>query len=155
MLQGNIICEENILTSICSNLNEIVMKTLHINANFDFYGLKIEGYYTIHNKNKSFEDKRIDLNMRLYFDEKNKNEFLYAYILWFSVNPKKIGIGSLIINEIIEVLKHLTNIEFIIIHPKDKEVKKFWIKNKFIEDQKLNSDKRININTRRILSYQI
>ena len=155
MLQGNIICEEDILTSICSNLNEIVMKTLHINANFDFYGLKSEGYYTIHNKNKSFEDKRIDLNMRLYFDEKNKNEFLYAYILWFSVNPKKIGIGSLIINEIIEVLKHLTNIEFIIIHPKDKEVKNFWIKNKFIEDYKLNSDKRININTRRILSYSI
>ena len=87
--------------------------------------------------------------------EENENEFLYAYILWFSVNPKKIGIGSLIINEIIEVLKHLTNIEFIIIHPKDKEVKKFWIKNKFIENQKLNSDKRININTRRILSYQI
>ena len=90
-----------------------------------------------------------------WFDEENEDEFLYAYILWFSVNPKKIGIGSLIINEIIEVLKHLTNIEFIIIHPKDKEVKKFWIKNKFIEDQKLNSDKRININTRRILSYQI
>ena len=89
MLQGNIICEEDILTSVCSNLNEIVMKTLDINANFDFYGLKSEGYYTIHNKNKSFEDKRIDLNMRLYFDEKNKNEFLYAYILWFSVNPKK------------------------------------------------------------------
>ena len=106
MLQGNIICEEDILTSICSNLNEIVMKTLHINANFDFYGLKSEGYYTIHNKNKSFEDKRIDLNMRLYFDEENENEFLYAYILWFSVNPKKIGIGSLIINEIIGGCKY-------------------------------------------------
>ena len=89
MLQGNIICEEDILTSICSNLNEIVMKTLHINANFDFYGLKSEGYYTIHNKNKSFEDKRIDLNMRLYFDEKNKNERYFAdglcdsYRLWY------------------------------------------------------------------------
>ena len=63
--------------------------------------------------------------------------------------------GIFIINEIIEILKHLTNIEFIIIHPKDKEVKNFWIKNKFIEDYKLNSDKRININTRRILSYSI
>ena len=103
-------------------------------------------------KNK---DKIDSLKIEIKEDEENENEFLYAYILWFSVNPKKIGIGSLIINEIIEVLKHLTNIEFIIIHPKDKEVKKFWIKNKFIEDQKLNSDKRININTRRILSYQI
>ncbi|WP_455539690.1 hypothetical protein [Terrisporobacter sp.] len=153
MLQRDITCEEGILTNICSSLDEIVTKTLHIDANFNFYGLKSEGYYTIRNKNKSFKNNRIDLNMRLYFDEENKNEFLYAYILWFSVNPKKMGIGSFIISQIIEILKNFTNIEFIIVHPKDKEVKNFWIKNNFSKDYKLNLEKKININTIRILLY--
>ena len=36
--------------------------------------------------------------MRLYFDE--KDNFIYTYILWFSVSPKRVGLGSKIINEI-------------------------------------------------------
>ena len=91
--------------------------------------------------------------MRLY-KNKEKNEFLYVYILWFSVNPKKVGLGSIIINEIIEVLKACTNLEFLVLHPDDNEVKYFWMKNNFmISDGKIEN--RININTRRILIYNV
>ena len=90
--------------------------------------------------------------MRLYFDE--KDNFIYTYILWFSVSPKRVGLGSKIINELIKVLESYTHIEFIIIHPKDKEVKKFWMKNNFKDDLRL-WDNGIEINTRRILSFYI
>ena len=102
---------------------------------------------------KASKDKRFDLNIRLY-KNKEKNEFLYVYILWFSVNPKKVGLGSIIINEIIEVLKACTNLEFLVLHPDDNEVKYFWMKNNFmISDGKIEN--RININTRRILIYNV
>lgn len=152
MLLENTICKEDKLEEICQKLNKLIRDILHMEAKFSYYGLAHDGYYTIHNKNKSQEDKKIDLNMRLYFDE--KDNFIYAYILWFSVSPKRVGLGSKIINELIKVLESYTHIEFIIIHPKDKEVKKFWMKNNFKDDLRL-WDKGIEINTRRILSFYI
>ena len=155
MLLSREINKEEKLDEICESLNELIRNELKIDLNFSYYGDEKEGYYTIHNKNKSNEEKRVDLNMRLYF-EKEKENFLYAYIMWFSVNPKKVGIGSNIIKEIINILKDLTTIEFIIIHPKDKEVKSFWIKNNFKEDiNKILKDKRVILNNRRILSLYI
>ena len=97
-----------------------------------------------------------DLNMKIYYEDNNEKDFLYAYILWFSVNPKKKGIGSYIIKKITAILKLLTNIEVIIIHPKDKEVKNFWIRNRFHEDNtNLLSRRNIKLNTRRILIYEL
>ena len=89
-----------------------------------------------------------------YYKNKEKNEFLYVYILWFSVNPKKVGLGSIIINEIIEVLKACTNLEFLVLHPDDNEVKYFWIKNNFLPSDG-TFDNKINVNTRRILVYAV
>ena len=163
MLYENIIlkCDklkyEYIIKKICNKLDKLSNEILDIDANFTYYNE--DDYYIIHNKNKSYGNNRLDLNFRLYFnmyEDFGKKDFLYAYILWFSVNPKKIGIGTKIISKIIDILKTLTDIEFIIIHPKDKEIKNFWIKNNFIEyNNKIYSDKRVMVNTRRILSYHI
>ena len=163
MLYENIILKydklkyEGIIKKICNKLDKLSMEILDIDANFTYYNE--DDYYIIHNKNKSYGNNRLDLNLRLYlnpYEDFEKNDFLYAYILWFSVNPKKIGIGTKIISKIVDMLKTLTDIEFIIIHPKDKEVKNFWIKNNFTEyTNKISSDKRVVVNTRRILSYYI
>lgn len=143
---------EKSIIFICNRLNYLAKEILEINANFTYYK---QGYeYCIHNRGKSYKEQRLDLNLRLCYgnDKIEDNDFLYAYILWFSVNPKKMGIGSKIINEVIEMLKELTNIEFVIIHPNDKEAKQFWIKNNFKEDiNNIIYNKRIKINTRRIL----
>ena len=90
MLLENTICKEDKLEEICQKLNKLIRDILHMEAKFSYYGLAHDGYYTIHNKNKSKEDKKIDLNMRLYFDE--KDNFIYTYILWFSVSPKRVGL---------------------------------------------------------------
>ena len=163
MLYENIILKcnklkyEDIIKNICNKLDKLSNEILDIDANFTYYNE--DDYYIIHNKNKSYGNNRLDLNLRLYlnpYEDFEKNDFLYAYILWFSVNPKKIGIGTKIISKIIDILRTLTSIEFIIIHPKDKEVKNFWIKNNFTEyTNKISSDKRVVVNTRRILSYYI
>ena len=163
MLYENIILKcnklkyEDIIKNICNKLDKLSNEILDIDANFTYYNE--DDYYIIHNKNKSYGNNRLDLNLRLYlnpYEDFEKNDFLYAYILWFSVNPKKIGIGTKIISKIVDMLKTLTDIEFIIIHPKDKEVKNFWIKNNFTEyTNKISSDKRVVVNTRRILSYYI
>ncbi|WP_455544437.1 hypothetical protein [Intestinibacter sp.] len=148
-----IIYEEDILNELCVQLNQRIFDILRFEPNFSYRILENENYYTIHNKIKSCGEKRFDLNMRLYKNEEG-NGFLYAYILWFSVNPKKIGLGSMIVNEIIELLKASTGVEFLVLHPDDKEVKYFWIKNKFLpSDGKF--DKKIDINTRRILVYAV
>ena len=91
--------------------------------------------------------------MRLY-KSNDEDRFLYVYIMWFSVNPKKVGVGSAVITEIIELLKAVTKIEFIVLHPDDNEVKYFWIKNNFLPSDG-TFDNKINVNTRRILVYAV
>ena len=147
--------KENIIKDICYELNRLSKDKLNIEANFTYIFLENENSYNIYNKNKSYQDNRLDLNMKIYY-EGGSEDFLYAYILWFSVNPKKKGIGSYIIKKITAILKLLTNIEVIIIHPKDKEVKIFWIRNRFHEDNtNLLSRRNIKLNTRRILIYEL
>ena len=144
--------DEGVLIDLCEQFNKVILEVLGFYGEFRYREGESD-YYIISNKIKASKEKRFDLNMRLY-KNKEKNEFLYVYILWFSVNPKKIGLGSIIINEIIEVLKACTNLEFLVLHPDDNEVKYFWMKNNFmISDGKIEN--RININTRRILIYNV
>ena len=70
------------------------------------------------------------------------------------MNPIKVGVGSAVITEIIELLKAVTKIEFIVLHPDDNEVKYFWIKNNFLPSDG-TFDNKINVNTRRILVYAV
>lgn len=160
--------EERRIRDICEKLNKIVYKIAKINPEFKCYGAKEDGYYTVYNENKS-GDRRIDLSFRLYYPDKdsffydkeakglddeafdryveskyNQSKLLYAEILWFSVEPKGTGIGSKIINELVETLKYMDSIEFILLHPKDSEAKNFWTKNKFIDRRDLEYyDKRV------------
>ena len=136
--------DEGVLIDLCEQFNKVILEVLGFYGEFRYREGESDDYYIISNKIKASKEKRFDLNMRLY-KNKEKNEFLYVYILWFSVNPKKVGLGSIIINEIIEVL---------VLHPDDNEVKYFWMKNNFmISDGKIEN--RININTRRILIYNV
>ena len=128
--------DEGVLIDLCEQFNKVILEVLGFYGEFRYREGESDDYYIISNKIKE------------------KNEFLYVYILWFSVNPKKVGLGSIIINEIIEVLKACTNLEFLVLHPDDNEVKYFWMKNNFmISDGKIEN--RININTRRILIYNV
>ncbi|MBU5336125.1 hypothetical protein [Intestinibacter bartlettii] len=145
--------EENILEELCKILNQIIFEVLQFEPCFAYHSIEGENYYTIHNKIKSYGEKRFDLNMRVYKNE-NEKGFLYVYMLWFSVNPKKRGLGSIIVNEILELLKALTDIKFVILHPDDNEVKYFWVKNKFMPSNG-EIDKKIDVNTRRILVYAV
>lgn len=145
--------DEGVLIDLCEQFNKVILEVLGFYGEFRYREGESDDYYIISNKIKASKEKRFDLNMSLY-KNKEKNEFLYVYILWFSVNPKKVGLGSIIINEIIEVLKACTNLEFLVLHPDDNEVKYFWMKNNFmISDGKIEN--RININTRRILIYNV
>ena len=105
--------DEIVLEDLCIKLNQVIVEVLKFEPKFRYSYLEGEDYYIISNKTKVFGQRRFDLNMRLYKDKENNN-FLYAYILWFSVNPKKMGLGSIIINEIIEVLKESVKLEFYI-----------------------------------------
>lgn len=145
--------DEIVLEDLCIKLNQVIVEVLKFEPKFRYSYLEGEDYYIISNKTKVFGQRRFDLNMRLYKDKENNN-FLYAYILWFSVNPKKMGLGSIIINEIIEVLKESVKLEFLVLHPDDNEVKYFWMKNNFMPNEG-ELDKRIDINTRRILVYAV
>ena len=145
--------EENILEELCEKLNQIIFEVLQFEPCFTYRSIESENYYIVHNKIKSSGEKRFDLNMRIYKNEKEKG-FLYVYMLWFSVNPKKRGLGSLIVNEILELLKALTDVKFVILHPDDNEVKYFWVKNKFMPSNG-EIDKIIDVNTRRILVYGV
>lgn len=145
--------EKNTLEELCSQLDEKIMAILGFNPYFSYYKKQDEDFYTIHNKIKSLGDKRFDLNMRIY-NNKDEDKFLYVYMLWFSVNPKKVGVGSAVITEIIELLKAITKIEFIVLHPDDNEVKYFWMKNNFMPNDG-TFDNKINVNTRRILIYAV
>ena len=144
---------KNTLEELCSQLDDKIAPITGFNSDFSYYKKQDEDFYTIHNKVKSLEDKRFDLNMRLY-KSNDEDRFLYVYIMWFSVNPKKVGVGSAVITEIIELLKAVTKIEFIVLHPDDNEVKYFWIKNNFLPSDG-TFDNKINVNTRRILVYAV
>ena len=144
---------KNTLEELCSQLDEKITSIIGFNPDFSYYKKQDEDFYTIHNKVKSSEDKRFDLNMRLYKSNK-EDRFLYVYMLWLSVNPKKVGVGSAVITEIIELLKAVTKIEFIVLHPDDNEVKYFWMKNNFLPSDG-TFDNKINVNTRRILVYAV
>ena len=134
---------KNTLEELCSQLDDKIAPITGFNSDFSYYKKQDEDFYTIHNKVKSLEDKRFDLNMRLY-KSNDEDRFLYVYIMWFSVNPKKVGVGSAVITEIIELLKAVTKIEFIVLHPDDN----------FLPSDG-TFDNKINVNTRRILVYAV
>ena len=91
--------DEGVLIDLCEQFNKVILEVLGFYGEFRYREGESDDYYIISNKIKASKEKRFDLNMSLY-KNKEKNEFLYVYILWFSVNPKKVGLGSIIINEI-------------------------------------------------------
>lgn len=152
---------------ICNRLNNAVNSILHIEPQFIYYGSKEDQYFTIYNKNKSDDGVSIDLNFRLHYPDKdsflydkeakglddeefdkyveckyNQSKLFCAEINWFSINPKRKGYGTKIINELINSLKILETIEMILLHSKDNNAKSFWIKNNFIENNLY--DKRLS-----------
>ncbi|MDU1538284.1 MAG: hypothetical protein E6902_01580 [Paeniclostridium sordellii] len=154
--------DEKRIRDICEKLNKIVNKITNINPDFIYWGAKEDGYYSIGNKNKHGDSGILDLSFRLHYPDKNsflydkeaeglddeefdryvecrynQSKLLYAEILWFSIEPKGNGIGTKIINELIEILKYIDSIEFIVLHPKDDDAKNFWMKNKFIEENNM------------------
>lgn len=158
--------ERKRVKDVCEKLDQFTKSKLNIDTEFKFYGGKEEGSYTIHN---SKECSDIDLSLSLYYPEKssffydkgtkdledkefemyiesknNKSKLLYAVIEWFSVKSKGNGIGSKLVVELIETLKCVDTIEFILLHPKNNDAKRFWQKNMFIETIEVKYDKRIN-----------
>ena len=73
MLLENTICKEDKLEEICQKLNKLIRDILYMEAKFSYYGLAHDGYYTIHNKNKSKEDKKI---INIAYNMGRKNKFL-------------------------------------------------------------------------------
>ena len=57
---------KNTLEELCSQLDDKIAPITGFNSDFSYYKKQDEDFYTIHNKVKSLEDKRFDLNMRLY-----------------------------------------------------------------------------------------
>ena len=56
---------KNILEELCSQLDDKIAPITGFNSDFSYYKKQDEDFYTIHNKVKSLEDKRFDLNMSL------------------------------------------------------------------------------------------
>lgn len=161
--------DEKRIRDICEKLNKIVSRIAHIDPNFTYWGCKEDGYFNISNKNKYSDTVGLDLSLRLFYPYKdsflfdkeaeeledeefdkyveckyNQSKLLYTQILWFSVEPKGKGIGTKIINELIETLKYIDSIEFIVLHPKDSKAKNFWSKNKFTDEKhSMYRDRRV------------
>ena len=155
--------DEKRVKDICKKLNKTSLKLLNIESNFTYFGSKEDGGFTIYNKNKRNNKNFLELNLRLNYPTKNslyskeakdlsdkdyeryieckynKSKLIYANINWISIEPKNKGIGSLIINDLIESLKLTESLEMILLHAKNKEAKSFWIKNNFIENNDLDS----------------
>lgn len=165
--------DEKRVKDICKILNQYFVSILEVDSKFTYLGSKGDGYFTIYNENKYSKNRSIDLSFRLYYPQKkafyydkelneyvesryNKSKLFYVEILWFSVKPTGKGIGSNIVKELIEALKSIENIEFILLHPKDNNAKSFWMRNSFIEDDlRVTFDRRIKlyINNKLIYKY--
>lgn len=168
--------ERKRVKDVCEKLDQFTKSKLNIDTEFKFYGGKEEGSYTIHN---SKECRDIDLTFSLYYPKKvsffydketrklndeeceryirskyNQSKLLYAEIEWFSVEPKGNRIGSKLITELIKILKCIESLEFILLYPQDIYAKKFWKKNKFIEEDKSVRDKRIESSICKRLVYK-
>ena len=161
--------DEKIVYEICEKLNKLVKKIVYLDPSFVYTGSKEKGYYTIYNKNNYGKSMDLSLNFRLYYPDKesfyydtqakhlkstdlneyieskyNDSKLIYAKIEWFSVNPTSTGTGSRLIVHFIEILKHIENIEFILLCPKNNTAKNFWSRNKFVEeDYYIKLDKRV------------
>lgn len=151
--------DDELIKDLCTKLNNLIKSIIHIDPNFIYIGSKEKGYYSIYNENKYGKKIDVSLNFRLYYPDKksfyfNKeakslneedlNKLLYAEIEWFSVNPRRKGIGSSIINQFINILKNIEEIEFILLTPKNNNARSFWYANNFIEeDYSIYLDKRV------------
>lgn len=108
-IRGN----DELIKDLCRKLNNLIKRIIHIDPNFIYIGSNEKGYYSIYNENKYGKKIDVSLNFRLYYPDKKSfyfhkkakslkeedlNKLLYAEIEWFSVNPRRKGIGSSIIN---------------------------------------------------------
>lgn len=162
--------DDELIKDLCTKLNNLIKSIMHIDPNFIYIVSKEKGYYSIYNENKYGKKIDISLNFRLYYPDKKSfyfhkegkslkeedlNKLLYAEIEWFSINPRRNGIGSIIINQFINILKNIEEIEFILLTPKNNNARSFWYANNFIdEDYSVYLDKRVKICACKRLIYK-
>ncbi|WP_207707437.1 hypothetical protein, partial [Clostridium tarantellae] len=70
-----------------------------------------------------------------------------------SISPQGKGIGSKIFNKIVEEVSSIETIEKIILYPKDKYAKNFWVKNGFKEITIEDIDYRVNYGFKNLIYY--
>ena len=171
--------DEAIIRNICDDLNREVKNILRLDANFIYYGSREVGYYTVINKNRKHKNNYFHLDFRLYYPDKayysakeynlksidnntyfeeafDQSNLVYVYIQWMAVEPQGRGKGSLIVKCLLELLKTIKSLEFVLLHPIDEEASNFWAKNNFIDEGTCTKlDKRIKKDACNRLIYKL
>ncbi len=97
--------------------------------------LKLSFYYSNKRAHITKEDEDISNNdLEIILNPRSK--LMFVSINYFSVNPKRTGVGTFIIKNIIRLLKDFPDLKLIALTPKDNNAKKFWECTGFVNNPK-------------------